>query len=210
MKEPDIPDTRLECWQAFNLAEAFEPGALRVKSRELVHGAFELARAELRPERPIDYVRDEGRTPHDLIGTTDAVVTLVSDRLIAILRAREFRGWTTFPVQIFLDDGSTLDGYLGLAVTGRSGPIDDRFSEDAIQPPPVSGGQPGRALRGLCFEPESWDGSDIFTPEGYAGRFVVEAVKNALEEAGVSNVEFRRLSEIERIWRADGSVIESD
>jgi hypothetical protein len=210
MQEPHIPARRLECWQAFDLAEAFEPGALRVRSRELQHRAFELARAEFRPEGPIDYVRDEGHTPHDLIGTTDAAVTLVSSRLLAILDERKFSGWTTFRVQIFLDDGSTLGEYAGLAVTGRSGPIDDRFSKDVIQPPPVPGGQSGRALRGLCFEPESWDGHDIFTPEGYAGSFVVEAVKDALEEAAVSNVEFRRLSEIERIWRADGSVIGSD
>jgi hypothetical protein len=144
------------------------------------------------------------------MGTTYAAVNLVSDRLLAILRERGFSGWTTFPIQISLDDGRALQGYAGFAITGRSGPIDDRFSESAIRPPPVRGGHSGRVLRGLCFDPESWDGSDIFMPEGYAGTFVVEAVKDALEEAAVSNVEFRRLSEIERIWRADGTVIESD
>lgn len=65
-------------------------------------------------------------------------------------------------------------------------------------------------MRGLCFPPESWDGSDIFTAEGYAGIFAVEAVKEALEGAGVTNVDFRRLSEIERIWRADRSVIPAE
>jgi hypothetical protein len=35
-------------------------------------------------------------------------------------------------------------------------------------------------------------------------------VKEAIEQTGITNVDFRRLSEIERTWRADGSLIQDD
>lgn len=112
---------------------------------------------------------------------------------------------TTFPVRVALDGSRELQGYRGLAVTGRCGAIDDSLSAEILLPPPVPGGRAGRALRGLCFPPASWDGSDVFTAEDYAGAFVVNRVKEALEAARVTNVEFSRLSTLERTWRADGS-----
>lgn len=208
-------DRRLECSQAFDLGEGYEglgPGgrALRVRSRELLHNSSEIARAEEKVSEPIEFVRDEGRKPHDLIGTSYGRPLLVSERFLDVLREHGFTGWTTFPIRVFLDRGSELEGYHGFAVTGRCGPIDDSLSEEVILPPPAPGGRARAGLRGLCFPPESWDGSDIFTSEaGGAAIFVVERVKQALEEAGVTNVAFERLSEIERIWRADGSLIET-
>lgn len=71
----------------------------------------------------------------------------------------------------------------------------------------MPGGRSRRGLRGICFAPESWDGSDIFTPDGTASSFVVGRVKHVLEDAAVTNVAFQRLSEIERIWRSDGSLV---
>jgi hypothetical protein len=104
-----------------------------------------------------------------------------------------------------------LNGYSGIAVTGRCGPIDDRLSEEVTLGPPAPHGRARRGLRGLCFPPDSWDGNDFFTSEaGGAWIFVVQRVKDALEKAQLRNVEFQRLSEIERIWRADGGLIESE
>jgi hypothetical protein len=206
---------RLECAEAFSLGEGCEGlraagNALRVASREVLHDDFALARGEHRPANPIEFVHDEGRTPCDVIGTTYGALMLVSARLVAVLREHEFTGWATFPVRVVLDDGSELDGYRGLAATGRCGAIDDSLSGKVTIPPPVPGGRPAAGLLGLCFAPESWDGSDVFTAEGYAGSFVVERVKEALERAGITNAGFRRLSEIERTWRADGSLIEAE
>lgn len=186
------------------------PVALRVSSRELLRNDFALARGEERPSEPIEFVPAEGRIPGDLIGTTYATITLVSERFLDVLREHGFTGWTTFPARVFLGDGRELDGYHGLAVRGRCGAIDDSLSEKVTLPPPVAAGRARPGLRGLCFPPESWDGNDVFTAEGYAGAFVLERVKEALERADLTNVAFRRLSEIERVWRADRSVIQAD
>jgi hypothetical protein len=205
-------ERQLECSDAFMLGEGYEglgprARALRVRSRDLLENDFALARGEERPLEPIEFIRDQGGAPCDVVGTTYATLTLVSKRFLDALREHGFTGWTTFPVRIFLEKGSELEGYHGLAVTGRCGPIDDTLSEEIIVPPSVPGGRAGPGLRGLCFEPSSWDGSDVFTAAGYAGIFVVKAVKRVLEEVGITNVDFERLPEIERIWRADGSVI---
>jgi hypothetical protein len=92
-------------------------------------------------------------------------------------------------------------------VIGRTGPIDDSLSEDVILPPPAPHGRVRRGLRGACFPPESWDGSDVFACGENSAIMVTEPVNRALEDAQITNVAFKRLSEIERIWRADGSLI---
>ena len=206
---------QLSCSQAFELGEGREGlgsagAALRVRARELAYDVGQLVRCDIRPAEPVEFTHAEGRIPHDLIGTTYAALTLVSSRFVDVLREYRFTGWTTFPVKVALGDGSELEGYSGLAVTGRCGPIDDHLSEEITLPPPVPGGQSALGLRGLCFAPESWDGGDIFTAEAFRGVFVAECVKDALERATITNVEFRRLSEIERTWCADGSLVGAD
>ena len=215
MGSKPVSEFRLNCNQAFSLSEGragLGPGgrALRVGSQDAIANYFALARGEDRPVEPIDFVRASGGKPHDLIGTTYAILELISPRFQAVLKEHGFSGWTTFPVRVILGDGSELDGYEGLAVIGRCGAIDDDLSEKVMLPPPVPEGRARPGLRGLCFPPKSWDGSDIFTPEGFAAIYVVERVKEALEEARVTNVAFERLTEIERTWSADGSSIEAE
>jgi Immunity protein family (Imm11) len=206
----------LKCADAFALSEGREGlgptnRALRVRSRRLLQNDLAIARAEHVPGEPIDFVRAEGHKPYDVIGTSYATLLLVSSRFRGVLRSHGFTGWTTFPVRIFLDDGDELDGYSGIAITGRCGPIDDNQSEKVTLPLPLPHGRARLGLRGLCFPPDTWDGSDLFTSEaGGAWIFVVERVKDALERAQLRNFEFERLSEIERSWRADGRLIESE
>jgi hypothetical protein len=189
---------RLDPAEAFDVSEAFKRGALRVRSKELRRDAFALGRGEVRPDEPVVFIRDEGRTARDLIGTTYATVRLVSQRFIDVLAENGFTGWETFPVAVALDDGESLVGYHGLAVTGRCGAIEDRLSSSVELPPPVPGGRPAAGLRGLCFPPDTWDGSDVFTPRDRASIFITNEVMQALQAAKLTGLEFRRLSEIER------------
>lgn len=52
-----------------------------------------------------------------------------SDRVIDLLRDEGFTGWDTFPVEVYLKDGSRLLGYQGLIVTGKCGALDPAASE---------------------------------------------------------------------------------
>ena len=68
-----------------------------------------------------------------------------------------------------------------------------------ILPPPVPEGNEVPGLRGLLFDPATWDGSDVFTPETTTFVLVTDAVREALEAASPSNLRLERITEIERM-----------
>ncbi|MEI6511383.1 MAG: hypothetical protein WCO25_05085 [Candidatus Uhrbacteria bacterium] len=49
----------------------------------------------------------------------------------------------------------------------------------------------------MFFDKETWDGTDLFIPEGTAMVVVSEPVKLAIEKAKLTNVECNRLSDRE-------------
>lgn len=181
-----------------------------MRSGGLTYDASRLVRSEVRPSTPVEFAHVEGDTVCDVVGTTYPALTIVSDKFVDVLLEHGFSGWTTFPVGVQQQDGTQLQGLSGLAVNGRCGPIDDSLSQRITLPPPVAGGRSAPGLLGLCFKPESWDGSALFVAEGSTSVFVTEPVKDALERARITNVAFHRLSDIERTWRADGGLVVGD
>jgi hypothetical protein len=129
--------------RAFELDEAWDArGRIRADAEESLANPFALARGERVPTEPIAFARAEGRHLLDFVGTTDAVLALVSPSFVEALERRGFTGWATFPVRLDLGGKTeTASGYVGLSVTGRCGPIDDALSERVTIPPPVRRGE---------------------------------------------------------------------
>jgi uncharacterized protein YjbI with pentapeptide repeats len=147
----------------------------------------------------VPFERVYGSRPYDLICTGHGnCLLLVSKRVIRVLRESGFTGWETYPVAVPGRWGLRLRGIAGLAITGRCGPIDETKSERRSRPPHVPGGEAVEVLVGCYFDAATWDGSDLFLPEGWGAAVVTERVKTALERAGVRNAHFERLSEYER------------
>jgi hypothetical protein len=192
-----MPDAKqLDFARLYSLGEKFERGAFRAHDRDrAIAEPWALVRGAWTPAAPITFVQDSGGTPHDLIGTTHAIIDLASTRFVETLEAGGFTGWRTFGVEVFRKDGTELDGYHGFAVTGRAGPVDHSRSEPVWVEPILPSGQRHQRFRGLYFDPDTWDGSDIFFPGESAITVLGEDVKEALEAAGVTNVEFQRLTE---------------
>lgn len=168
-----------------------------LSSEEDHDDCFRVLRAEKTPSRPVEVRYAMGRSkPSDFVYTTSAYPTLISDRVLGILKGEGFTGWQTYPIRLFGKDGARIPGYHGLAVHGRCGPIDESRS--------VKLGKiyPGGAFPewyGLFFDPATWDGSDLFmTASEKAWVIVVEAVKRAFEKAKVTNVKFTALDQLER------------
>jgi len=182
----------------YTLGEGFMQGAIRVRSLDEIPTPDALTRAEVIPQEPVRFRYDEGRQLYDYIGTTWAVLDIVSDRVVRVLTDSGFTGWTTYPVDVRYKDGQPLHGYRGLAVTGRCGPIEDKLSPVEILPPPVPGGEAMPHYMGLRFRPDTWDGSDVFTPAGTTAAVVTEHVRNALVKAEITNLSLDRLSEVNR------------
>ncbi len=159
---------------------------------------IEVALGKRQVTRPIGLRPMSGSLAADLMGTTWAVVNLMSDSLTRLLSSAAPEGWYPFPVELQLRGGEPLTGYHGLSITGRTGPIRQDLSVDAILPP-VPGGQAVPGMRGWCFDPQSWDGSDVFSPEGAAAFCVTEAVADVLLTSGLTGMRIERMSEIEEV-----------
>lgn len=179
------------------MENAFDPDSLHVDSAEPLQDAVGLGRGDVRPAKPLSFHRCEGYHATDLIGTTHGLF-LISDRVVDALQRGAFTGWTTYAVEVRGPGGRHIRGYHGLAVTGRCGPLDESRSEKAILRPPP-GGQAMPGLRGVYFDLGTWDGSDIFAPEGTTATFVVERVKTALQAIKVTNMKFDDLTKVEQL-----------
>lgn len=84
-------------------------------------------------------------------------------------------------------------------MTGRCGPIDDELSPVMVLPPPVPQGEAMPHRIGIRFWPETWDGSDVFSPEGSGWVLVTRDVRDALTDAKITGIELRRITEIELV-----------
>lgn len=163
---------------------------------ETTDEVFALTRAELHPAHPISVEWAMGSAkPGDVIWTTYAVPVIVSESVVQLLRSHGFTGWSLYDVSVRDKQGQLSPGYSGLAITGRCGKID--YTRTIV----VSRVYPAGIFpigKGLLFDPESWDGSDLFTPIGNVGFiFMVDEVKKTLERAKIRNVSFTPLDQFE-------------
>ena len=138
----------------------------------------------------------------DVLGTYDSKLFLISDRLKALLEARGFTGWKTYPIVIWNKNKERVSGYHGFSVTGRCGEID--WSKAQIVERDYNF---YKCHRGIPIDSDIWDGSDFFT--GVSGSYmwdgsdsftlvssitVTKRVKQALEDQKISNTEFIKLN----------------
>ncbi|GIV01171.1 MAG: hypothetical protein KatS3mg015_0001 [Fimbriimonadales bacterium] len=130
---------------------------------------------------PIKFRTYSGTRVGDAHSTTMAIVLLVSDRLVQLWREHGFTGWDTFPVEVYAKDGSRVEGLHGLVVLGRSGPA-RRSDEDD----PASG---------FVFDERTWDGSDMFVPEGTLLKCMSPRMAEATLAAKPKNVTIRRIED---------------
>jgi hypothetical protein len=187
--EPDLDFSQL-----FALGEGLRRTALRAHREVPWPAASDLLLGRHRPEAPLEFRRDSGSRLMDLVGTTAVAIKLFSERFVAALSAAGARGWGTYPVRLLDRAGGEVPGYAGLAVSGRAGPL-DRGRTRVVALPPVGPGLPvSYEERGMYFDPASWDGTDVFVPEGTTAVCVTDRVRRALTAAGATNLDFVPLS----------------
>jgi len=156
-----------------------------------------ISHAELAPPHPLraEWAMGSSR-PSDVIGDSGSNSLLLSQRVTTALEHAGVTGWRPFPISLTGRKGEPITGYFLLQITGRCGPINDSLSEV------VQRAMPARVrplLKGLYFDPKTWDGSDVFTIDHKGYIFVTEKVGRVLLKLRASNVRLERLSESERI-----------
>jgi hypothetical protein len=156
-------------------------------------------RGEINDNAPVRVTWAMGSgTPGDLIWTTSGAGLIISHDVLTALRSAGCSGWNTFPVQLFEKRGQQRDGFYGLSVCGRCGPIN--YERSSIVWREFPGGWFPH-FKGEYFDPSSWDGSDVFMEQADSRGHVTASIygttrtKSCLEL--LENIAFRRLSDIE-------------
>ena len=174
---------RMYAAQAEPFSAMPEPPLTHEQEAALMRGCW-------RPPEPLVMRRNScKRRPGSFSYGGSPLIRLLGFQLVAALRDSACSGWETYAVVVIDEDGSSLGELAGLTVTGRCGPVDPDAGA------PIEGRSDWR--RGVVFDRESWDGSDVFVPEGTGGPFFSERACNAVKGAGVRDVSFERLDEAE-------------
>ena len=179
------------------------PGSKRPFRGEMeigVDDADALTRGELTPKRPVINRQFMGGAPKDVVWTGFVAPIVFHHRIIELLVAKRLSGWSIYPVAVHGRKGEVFKEYSGLAFKGRCGPTDDSRSE-VVQRDYPGGRFPN--LKGIFFDPESWDGSDFFmSSDGGLRGFVTQPVKTCFDQAKVTQLAFEKLTEVERaVWK---------
>ena len=154
-----------------------------------------LSRGKSQLGKPIQFDAAQGLEAADFLWTQLVTPVCVSQRVVQILNENQVTGWSTYPVEVFDQVGKLHASYHGLAVTGAVCEADYSRSVVVTKPPPAPRGRSYYVYKGLYFDEDQWDGSDMF----WVGRVrvVVEKVKKVFEQNEVDNVRFTSLSERE-------------
>jgi len=182
----------------FVLENAWKLGAFVAEAIDRGLNSWDISQGKVDPPSPCRFKRNCGTKPYDFMISGFAALDLLSPRTIRVLHAGQFSGWRSFPVQITGKKKVPIEGYEGLVVTGRCGPIDWSKAKKVRKPPRSRRGRPYEVSIGMYFDPASWDGSDFFMPEGTTFCIVTEPVKASLEKEKITNVHFTSLTQFER------------
>ena len=125
-----------------------------------------------------------------------AVLGVVSDKVVSVLKRNFCSGWSTYPVRLYDHADNLITGFQGFAVHGRCGPMQLERSIH-VEADKATGRRSYH--QGLFFDESGWDGSDIFVPSDGTGMvFVLERVRNVVLQAKLKGARLERvdLSEI--------------
>ncbi|WP_271766762.1 hypothetical protein [Aquimarina algiphila] len=141
---------------------------------------FMVSAGEFNYTDPIETRITLGKKTYDILTFNDGANRVISDKLFVLLKRNKITGWKTYPVSIKGVD----ENYHGFQVTGRCGELiepENKNEEDSY--------------KGLHFDPDSWDGSDIFFPKGTVLTFLSPRVKELLESNNITNIEIDNIKD---------------
>lgn len=149
-----------------------------------------------KPSKPVRFNYVRGSREKDII-FGGGHVCLLSKNLIGELKEHGFTGWDTFNVSATGKNGVPLEGYVGLFINGKAGPVDHTYCKEILKPNPM--GIMESVYVGPGFDPKTWDGSDIFSLEGTVQIIVSNEVKEIFEKFKTNNITFTNVKDYTRL-----------
>lgn len=152
--------------------------------------------------RRIVFRHHMGARKYDVIPGGFVAIRLIHERVASLLEP--FTGWKSFRIELYDREGDRVEGYVGLTVTGRVGPIDWSTAQVLWHQPHTPGLPWFQVARGYSLDQATWDGSDLCVPAGSATVLVSPAVRQTLVQAKVRPLIFKLIPETERTWDVPG------
>ena len=150
---------------------------------------------------PVVFIHYDGRRWEDILGVGAASLYVISEKIKNIFESNNLTGWKTFPVEVLDKRKRKIEGYYGMSITGKCGPVDNNKSE--IVPykgiPYLSG---EKAYKGYHVGLDKWDGSDFFIPEGVRTLIGSQKVADVFKENQIKRLKPVNLADVER-WIID-------
>ena len=178
------------------LSRDFKREALQVTSGDITDEMSTLC-GKYNVDLPLNFTHYMGSRVFDLIETGWTSLFLLSERIFSAFEEHNISGWKKFPAKVHDKSGNLMDGFSLLSVVGKAGIIDNALSEVIWKDPPTPNGNPYQVRKGMYFDLNTWDGSDIFVLQGSLAIIVSQKVKDILEAINSTNVNLTPICEIE-------------
>jgi hypothetical protein len=186
--------------ELFMIKDPLATRPLRLSPREQnwLHGqqVDSLFKGEWQPPEPVILQAIMGGSIVDFLWTDYIPLLCISDRIIDLLLNNHCTGWSTYPVKVYDRQKNYLPGYHGLAIKHSVGEIEINRSGIITKPPMTPKGRPRRVYKGIFFDENKWDGSDIFRIESFF-MIVTKKVRDILKQSKITNIRLTALSEVE-------------
>ncbi len=158
-----------------------------------------LCDGRIKPKSPVIVKHYAGsKVPGDVIWT-GALTTIIHENVINVLLKYNLKGWDTYQVTVLSHNDELIPDYYGFAVTGRSGPFTAENSQVIYKQYP--GGIYPR-IRGISFDIDTWDGSDIFIGdiEGCShGVKTTQKIVQIFKKEKIKNISFENITEYDTL-----------
>ena len=155
-----------------------------------------IGRSETMPTEPIEikFMRKGAEKRQlDIIPVAAVALYVFSNRFFEVLQKSGATGWSEYPVCLRSQQGTECPGYRGLAVHGRAGEIVDALSAPAFSLPLFPGCPAMPKLIGYNFEPETWDGQDVFFFTNTFMLVVTRRIADCISKEKFRGVEIKRI-----------------
>jgi hypothetical protein len=148
---------------------------------------------------PAVFIHYYGRRWEDILGVGAAALYVISEKIKNIFEKNNLTGWKTFPVEVLNKRKKKVEGYYGMSITGKCGPVDDSKSEIV----PYRTNNPSmlgeKAYKGYYIGLDKWDGSDFFIPEGVRRLIGSQKVADVFKENQIKRLKPVNLADVERL-----------
>ncbi len=145
---------------------------------------------------PLTFRHQKQHKSLDILDTGTGSFYLISDKMKCLLEENKLTGWKTFSIKLLDKKNIEIQGYHGLSVLGRCGPINFNNSE-IVYREVLSYRPPWKFYKGYQFDLDQWDNSDFFIPKGRLRTIITEKAANILINNKINNLFLINLLDVE-------------